>query len=392
MNIRRALTILTAAGCLLLAMPTGATVMGVYPGDLIKLQNDFNSNTHEDEVVYYFDRDWFRRPFPNRKVYLSWYKDFSGVKELIREQMAGIQLGGNIVYRPGTRLVKVPSIPKVYAVEPGGVLRWIETEAVAKALYGDDWAKRVDDVPESFFINYKEGAPLTTAHWPTGTYLRRAADSSLFVIDGAAKRHILPSSAEAFRVNEDFVIRTASDLGAYIDGSEPDAGDLRYMDSAQMDIIETLPPPQVDLPPQTVSLQAGQEQTLLTFRVTGGKPVIIKKLRVVLSGPLWNGSTPNLTDLRFVDAAGESLFGLTQLQQPGAATENVDISGAYTMQANTTTVIELRAQLSAGLAGGSHFTAVLDRANIGLADGGNDDPLPDFFPRASFSGTTLTVE
>ena len=56
--------------------------------------------------------------------------------------------------RPGTKLVKITTDPKVYAVEPGGDLLWVPSEAVAKTLYGDMWAKRVVDVADAFFTNY----------------------------------------------------------------------------------------------------------------------------------------------------------------------------------------------------------------------------------------------
>lgn len=374
--------------------PAQATVMGVYPGDLIKLQNDHDPKTQEDEVVYYYDKDWFRRPFPNRKVYLSWYKDFSGVKELTKEQMAEIRLGGNIVYRPGTRLVKVPSIPKVYAVEPGGVLRWMETEAVAKALYGNDWAKRVDDVPESFFVNYREGAPLTTAAWPTGTFLRRASDATLFFIDGGAKRRIPPLTAAAYRVNEDFVVSANSSLEEYASGSEPAAEDLRFQDTGQLDVIETLPPPQVDFPLDPGKVLAGQEQTLMSVRITAGDPVKVKGLRVSLrlDRPLWSGATPGLTDLKFVDASGTDLFGTQQLSKPGSSQEDLVMSGSYFIPESTTRVIDLRAKVSAALTKGARLTLSMNRSDLSLADGGSDEALPNFFPGGPFPVFTLVVE
>jgi hypothetical protein len=262
---------------------------------------------------------------------------------------------------------------------------------VAKALYGNDWNKRVDDVPESFFFNYKEGAPLTTAAWPTGTYLRRIADSTLFFIDGASKRHIVPTTADAYRVNEDFVIRTGSSLSEYLDGSEPAAADRRYMDSAQLDMIETLPPPQLDLPPSSGELLAGQEQTLLTIRVVSGAQLKVKRLRASISGPLRSSMAPNLTDLKFVDASGTNLFGTNQLEG-SVSREDLEISGSYYMPANSTSVIELKAKLSAGLAAGSLFTVAFDRSGVVLADGGNDEPLPGFFPHTVFPSSALTVK
>ena len=61
------------------------------------------------------------------------------------------------------KMVKIISDPKVYAVSRGGLLRWIGTEEIAKALYGNDWNKQIDDVSDAFFFNYRIGDPITSA-------------------------------------------------------------------------------------------------------------------------------------------------------------------------------------------------------------------------------------
>jgi endo-1,4-beta-xylanase len=82
------------------------------------------------------------------------------VKTISADELASIPLGGNVTYRPGVKLVKVTTVPKVYAVAAHGVLRWVKTEEVAKALYGVDWNKKVDDIPDAFFVNYTVGADI----------------------------------------------------------------------------------------------------------------------------------------------------------------------------------------------------------------------------------------
>jgi hypothetical protein len=59
--------------------------------------------------------------------------------------------------------VKITTDPKVYAVAKGGVLRHVGSESVAAALYGADWAQRIDDVPDPFFVNYALGSPILEA-------------------------------------------------------------------------------------------------------------------------------------------------------------------------------------------------------------------------------------
>ena len=74
--------------------------------------------------------------------------------------MAQIPLGGNVTLRPGTRLVKIQSDPKVYAVSQGGLLHWVKTEELAKGLYGANWQDQVIDISDAFFINYQIGQPI----------------------------------------------------------------------------------------------------------------------------------------------------------------------------------------------------------------------------------------
>jgi hypothetical protein len=114
-------------------------------------------------AVYYCGADGRRYVFPNTRVYFSWYRDFTGVTVLTREQMGAIPLGGNVTYRPGYRMVKIDTDPKVYVVSQGGVLGWVGSPQLATALYGDNWAAKVDDIPDSFFMNYQVGEPVLRA-------------------------------------------------------------------------------------------------------------------------------------------------------------------------------------------------------------------------------------
>ena len=111
-------------------------------------------------AVYYCGADGKRYGFPNERVYFSWYADFKTVQTLSSEGMAAIPLGGNVTYRPGTKMVKIESLPNVYAIQKGGVLRWIKTPAEAAALYGKTWNKNVDDVSDAYFTNYTIGEPI----------------------------------------------------------------------------------------------------------------------------------------------------------------------------------------------------------------------------------------
>jgi len=136
---------LTFLGNFLFVFPAGASLQ------LVK-SKDFGT-------VYYIDSRGVRHAFPNQTTYKSWYgNDYSSITTVSNEILANYPLGKNITIRPGTYLVKVQTSPEVYLVEQGGVLREIQNEDIATALYGQGWAKRVVDVPDVFFGDYIVGS------------------------------------------------------------------------------------------------------------------------------------------------------------------------------------------------------------------------------------------
>lgn len=126
------------------------TTVSVKSGDLIK---------GSLSTVYYL-YDGMRLVFPNEKAFKTWYPDYKAVKTISDAQLMTYGLKANVTYKPGVRLVKITTDPKVYAIGSGGTLRPISTEAVAKLVFGDDWAKQIDDIPDAYFINYKIGEPI----------------------------------------------------------------------------------------------------------------------------------------------------------------------------------------------------------------------------------------
>ena len=132
---------------------TPTTVFYCVAGSLIR--------TSANSAVYYCGSDGKRYVFPNLQTYTTWYKDFSSVQAITPEDMANIALGGNVTYRPGVKLVKIQTDNKVYAVDRNGTLRWVSTAAIAAKYYGASWAKKVEDIPDTFFVNYTVGNPVT---------------------------------------------------------------------------------------------------------------------------------------------------------------------------------------------------------------------------------------
>jgi inhibitor of cysteine peptidase len=139
----------------MLAMPlAGVRAATLTPGTLIKASGP---------AVYYYSSQGTRLVFPNAKTYFTWYTDFSNVVTITDSELAAIQIGGNVTYRPGIKMIKVTTDPKVYAVDAQGTLRWVTSEAIASSLYGANWSKQVDDVPDAFFSDYQTGTSITSA-------------------------------------------------------------------------------------------------------------------------------------------------------------------------------------------------------------------------------------
>ncbi len=130
---------------------------------LIKLVDDGNPNTQEDSAVYYVGADNKRHAFSNSKIFFTWYCDFSGVTTVSAQALAAIPLGKNIPYRPGLRMVKFTTDPKVYIVGSNGQLRGVASEGVATSLYGSLWNKQIDDISDAFYSDYTFAAAIQNA-------------------------------------------------------------------------------------------------------------------------------------------------------------------------------------------------------------------------------------
>lgn len=156
--MKKLITLLNIVAFVLLALPVSAAtpLAQIQSGDLIR-GTTFNA-------VYYMGEDGMRYVFPNDKAYFTWYDNFDTVKWLTDADLAKVQIGGNVTYRPGVRMIKINSDPKTYAVGPNGSLEWVTSEAVAIALYGSNWNRMIDDVPDAFFGNYQRGGEINTAN------------------------------------------------------------------------------------------------------------------------------------------------------------------------------------------------------------------------------------
>ncbi|MCK4540205.1 hypothetical protein KAU09_03560 [Candidatus Parcubacteria bacterium] len=187
-------------------------------GDLIKMDGLSS--------VYYLAADGKRYVFPNEATYFSWYGDFSGVVTIPQSELESYSLGANVTVRPGTKLIKITTDPKVYAVEPNGNLVHIPDEATAITLYGADWAARVVDIADAFFTNYNVTGNQTSATaYPTGTLVDfgGTGDVSYIDADGNARKIADEASFLANRFKWGDVIvstLTAPTAGTEVAGAE----------------------------------------------------------------------------------------------------------------------------------------------------------------------------
>lgn len=119
------------------------------------------------DTVYYVDAGMVRRPFVDAQTYFTYEDSFNEVKMVTDATLPTLTLGSPMLPKAGVVLIKIQSDNHVYAVVNDGQghmeLRWISSEAIAKELYGADWADYVIDIPVTLFGKYMMGEEVTTA-------------------------------------------------------------------------------------------------------------------------------------------------------------------------------------------------------------------------------------
>ena len=330
----------------------------------------------EIEAVYYY-KGGKRWTFPNLKTFKSWFKDFSSVKSVTLAELQTYQLTGNVVYRPGTRLIKITTDPKVYAVEPGGKLRPIKDEATAKALWGANWAKAVDDVSDAFFTNYTVGADLSTATFPDGALL--SSGGNYFYIQGGKSRAVSASALASNGFNTAYAV--AADVSALAAGAAVAEGE--FSDVAQGATAAAAPGPVASSGSLAISIASdspatgsavvnntanapGQRQAKVlkvNFTATGGDTVVTQ-VSVKRMGVSKDGDVDNLY---LADANGKIIAKNTSLSN-GVAT--FASAGLFTVAAGQTAGVWLLEDFNHSAAAGSTQSWMVEAAGVKLAGTG----------------------
>lgn len=157
------------------------------------------------DAIYLLDKNNVRHLIPNETVFRSWNLSFDDVTVVGSGTLTGMPLGKNVYLRPGTFLVKTAQSPKVYVVDQSGTLHWIETEALARELYGEGWQARVIDLPETLFVQYSKGDSIKTTHYVDGSFVKTEGGSAWYIGNKGKRYSIGPLTTEALHLNEAFL-------------------------------------------------------------------------------------------------------------------------------------------------------------------------------------------
>lgn len=211
--------------------PEDVEIIDAHPlrGSLVKLTDDWNDATNADKVVYLLDADNVRHIIPNEAVFRSWNLSFNDVTVIGSGTLTGMPLGKNVFVRPGSYLVKILASPNVYAVEKSGILRWIQTEELAAKLYGTSWNKRVIDVPETLFAQYRFGGALTEAKYIDGSFVKTPAGSVWYMDAGGLRYSIGPKTLDALKLRDEDLTTSMSE--PELAAAHEFSGRLVYQDS-----------------------------------------------------------------------------------------------------------------------------------------------------------------
>lgn len=336
--------------------------------------------------------------FANEGSYASWYgKDFSKVKSLSKDAWLTVSkrigAGAAVPYRAGTKLVTIEGDPKVYAVEPGGYLRWIPTAELADSLYGKGWNKTsLDTLGSASLGYYQAGADVSLAKPPVGLLLKDAA-GKWYIVDTDGKRELTTDGVKANKLDTKYG-HTASEATlsaipksakAALSASE-DAFSMPTLAGAAAAVAPAAPAkpaeaPKTEAPKQIEQQTADQAKQAaatstgklmvslnktsptggyigagaaftnfadIDFTSTGGD-VVVTQVPVILQGI---GSSTELSNIYLFD--GSKRLTLSQTLGSGRTTFT-SAAGLFIVPAGSTKTISIKADLNATTAAGKTY-------------------------------------
>lgn len=275
-------------------------------GDLFKVP--------DNTAVYLLNADLERMYFPNSEVYHSWYEDFSGVVTIdntcVDAYPAPSKAPYGVNYRPGSKLVKVQISPSVYVVEPGNQKSKVASEAVAKALYGDNWAKLVRDVADVYWPNYAaNGAEITESVPHDGMLVKASAGGTVYqVVDG-------------------MLYEVDGSLASYV------SGDVRTVSQSVLDELEVADTTKtaasvLENPSQTEAVVAEEEEEETTTETTASGNLTVSLAADTPAGGYAFASAARVPFTKVVFKAGDADVTIDsfKVKRTGSAAVDADFS------------------------------------------------------------------
>ena len=268
------LTIVFSAGIYTLA-PIAARATAcptLVAGDLFKVP--------DSSAVYLLNSDRERLYFPHSSVYQTWYADFSKVKEIentcVDNYPAPAKAPFGVNYRPGSRLVKAQISPSVYVIEPGNKIRKVGSEAVARALYGENWESKVVDIADVFWPNYvSKGTELAEAVPHDGMLIKISGGDKVYQIKNN-KRYVVDGIPRG-----DIQVVSAQVLNSVLEADTSVVADSIYNNPSQLEAKIIVTPDQVA--GDETAIPAAVNKRITTASGDSIKPSIV-----------WNGTNYGL--------------------------------------------------------------------------------------------------
>jgi hypothetical protein len=355
-------TVLSSVGLGAFAVPSMASAATLMNGDLIKASGP---------AVYYYSNGR-RFVFPNEATYRSWFADFSGVRTITDSELAAIMIGGNVTMRPGTSLVKITTDPRVYAVTRGGVLHWVESEQIAIALFGSNWARRVVDVPDQLFVNYSIGSSVSTAVHPDGSLVSYSGSSDRYVVMNGMRRRVTDAGFSANMFQATHVIPTTIN---YSNGADVVAREAELADAVVTSGSPTTPVSgsltvslASDTTPSMVLPKNAQNVMFTKVNLMAGSSgATVSSMRFRRVGV---GSTSDFSNVYLYKADGTRL---TSGRTISSTDNSVTFSGLnLTLGAGATQAVYISADLGVtGSTGGQHLFELADMGSVMLSGTGS---------------------
>ena len=124
----------------------------------------------------------------------SWFDDFESVEVVDQTVIDNYPYQGDLTVKTGN-LIKFEGDPKVYAVEPNDLIRWIISESIFYTL-GYDFSQ-VIELPLDNIDYYQIGSDIIYNTHPNGQLLKHGIHPGIFYMKDGAEYAI--TSEEQFR-------------------------------------------------------------------------------------------------------------------------------------------------------------------------------------------------